>query len=369
MRLLDRYLLREFLTWFVICLVAFLVFWISFDLFDKLNVLQEHKLRAGDIITYELLRTPELLGVVVPVALLLAALYALTQHARHNELTAMRAAGVSLWRLSLPYLAVGFLASVGLFLVGEYAAPAGAARAERILNRYAASRDTATSPLEKIYFVTRTGQKWNAYFNERTHELREVTIDWQKLDGGSLGFFAKAGVWTNRVWVFTNVQMNVFGPGDMFPANRVFTNVMAMPEFLETPEQIISDLKITRQSRKAHVELTQIPLAALLDYLQLHSQLPPGKQSWLLTQIHSRLASPWTCLVVVMIAIPFGAASGRRNVFVGVAGSVFIFFLYFVLLQVGLALGAGGYVPPWLGAWLPNLFFSAAGMALTFKVR
>lgn len=369
MRLLDRYLLRELVTPLAFCLGGFLVFWISFDLFDKLNVLQEHKLHAGDIITYELLRTPELLTVVLPVALLLAALYALTQHARHHELTAIRAAGVSLWRLSAPYVAVGFLASMGLFVVGEYLAPLGAARAEKILNRYASIRDTKKNPFEKVFFVTRTGQKWAADFNERTRELREVNIDWQKPDGSRLGFFAKGGIWVNRVWVFTNVQANLFRAGDIFPANRIFTNVMAMPEFVETPEQISSDLNISRQSSKAHVEQTQIPLAALFNYLQLHPQLPQEKKRWLHTQIQSRLASPWTCLVVVLIAIPFGAAAGRRNVFVGVAGSVFICFLYFVLLQVGLATGAGGYVPPWLGAWLPNIFFGAAGLVLTFRVR
>lgn len=369
MRLLDRYLLRELVTPLAFCLGGFLVFWISFDLFDKLSVLQEHKLRAGDVVAYELVRTPEFLGVVLPVALLLAALYALTQHARYHELTAIRAAGVSLWRLALPYLGVGLAASVGLFAVNEFWAPRSAEMADRILYRYTTDRAAKASPFEKVFFVTRTGQKWAADFNQRTRELREVNIDWQKPDGSRVGFFAKSGAQVNRVWVFTNVQMNVFRAGGLFPENRIFTNVLAMPEFAETPEQIVSDLKISQQSRKAHVEQTQIPLSALYNYLVLHPEMPKDKLRWVMTQLHSRLAAPWTCLVVVMLAIPFGAASGRRNVFVGVAGSVFICFLYFVLLQVGLALGAGGHVPAWLGAWLPNIFFGATGLVLTFRVR
>jgi lipopolysaccharide export system permease protein len=369
MRLLDRYLLRELLTPLALCLGGFLIFWISFDLFDKLNVLQEHKLRGGDVLAYELVRLPEFLGVVLPVALLLAALYALTQHARHHELTAIRAAGVSLWRLAMPYLVVGFVASLGLFAINEFWSPRSAVMADKILFRYSAGRTPAKGPFEKVFFVTYTGQKWAADFNRRTRELREVNIDWQKADGSRIGFFAKNGGQVNRVWVFTNVQMNFFRPGDIFPANRVFTNVLAMPEFTETPEQIISDLDISQQSRKAHVEQTQIPLTTLYTDLRLHPKMAVERRRWVETQIHSRLASPWTCLVVVMIAIPFGAAAGRRNIFVGVAGSVFISFLYFVLLQVGLATGAGGYVPPWLGAWLPNIFFGATGLALTFKVR
>jgi lipopolysaccharide export system permease protein len=92
--------------------------------------------------------------------------------------------------------------------------------------------------------------------------------------------------------------------------------------------------------------------------------------AWLLTELHERLAAPWTCLVVVLIAIPFGAASGgRRNLFVGVAGSIFICFAFFVLQRVGLALGLSGWLPAWLAAWLPNLIFGAAGLWMMARVR
>ncbi len=96
------------------------------------------------------------------------------------------------------------------------------------------------------------------------------------------------------------------------------------------------------------------PGGADLRLPRLHPQLAPADYTWLHTKLHGRLAAPWTCLVVVVIAIPFGAASGRRNVFFGVAGSVFICFAYFILLQLGLALGTGGYLPPWVAAWFPT---------------
>jgi lipopolysaccharide export system permease protein len=78
---------------------------------------------------------------------------------------------------------------------------------------------------------------------------------------------------------------------------------------------------------------------------------------------------PWTCLVVVLIALPFGAPSGRRNAFVGVASSIFIVLAFLVLTRVGLALGTGGHLPPWVAGWLPNIVFSAAGLWLTARVR
>lgn len=73
--------------------------------------------------------------------------------------------------------------------------------------------------------------------------------------------------------------------------------------------------------------------------------------------------------MVVLIAIPFGAAFGRRNVFVGVASSIGICLAYYFLLLGSLALGSGGYLPAWLGAWLPNVSFGLAGLWLTTRVR
>jgi lipopolysaccharide export system permease protein len=60
---------------------------------------------------------------------------------------------------------------------------------------------------------------------------------------------------------------------------------------------------------------------------------------------------------------------GRRNVFVGVASSVFICFAFFVIKELTLALGAGGFVPPWVAAWAPHALFSATGLALMWRVR
>jgi lipopolysaccharide export system permease protein len=69
------------------------------------------------------------------------------------------------------------------------------------------------------------------------------------------------------------------------------------------------------------------------------------------------------------VAIPFGVAAGRRNVYVGVASSIVICFVYFVVLQLGLALGTSGRVEPWLAAWFPNLSFGLTGLWMTARIR
>jgi lipopolysaccharide export system permease protein len=85
--------------------------------------------------------------------------------------------------------------------------------------------------------------------------------------------------------------------------------------------------------------------------------------------MYGRVASPWTCLVVVLIAVPFAGATGRKNLFVGVASSIGICFAFFVLEQFSIALGAGGHLPPIIAAWLPNVLFSAIALVMITRIR
>src|SRR5438552_9427231 len=92
--------------------------------FQQTEDLRQARLNAFEIAHYYLLQIPGMLGeIVIPVSLLLALLYALTNHARHQELTAIRAAGASLWRLFMPYWVVGILVSLLLYQLNEYWGP------------------------------------------------------------------------------------------------------------------------------------------------------------------------------------------------------------------------------------------------------
>src|SRR5580698_6643442 len=115
MRLLDRYLLRELLVPLGYCLCGILIIFIAFDLVFTLHVYQENRLLVSDVVELYIVKIPDMLVFMLPIVLLLALLYALTNHARHHEITAIRAAGVSLWRICVPYLIVGFFLSLALF--------------------------------------------------------------------------------------------------------------------------------------------------------------------------------------------------------------------------------------------------------------
>jgi lipopolysaccharide export system permease protein len=375
MRLLDRYLLRELLVPLGYCLCGFLIFWITSDLFVTLGDFQGKGLLVRDIAEYYLVILPEFLTLVLPIALLLALLYALTNHARHQEITAIRAAGVSLWRMSLPYLGVGLLASLGLFAANEFWVPGSVERAKMILKRHQAPdpRAPGRNEYRNVWFDnTRDGRRWRIMvYNSETGEMSGVGVYPIERDSSKRWELrADRARRTNGVWTLYNVrEVREAADTNAPPVPVLFTNVLAFPEFSETPEEINSELKIRDSMTLRAAKKADVPIKDLVNYLRLHPNPSQADRFWLYTKLEGRVAAPWTCLVVVLIAIPFGAAGGRRNVYVGVASSIVICFVYFVLLKLGLALGTRGSLPAWLAAWLPNLAFGLAGLWLTARVR
>ncbi len=375
MRLLDRYLLRELLIPFGYCLSGFLIFWISFDLFNDLGSFQRHKLTGLDIAEYYLVKTPEFLVFpMLPAAWLLALLYALATHARHHELTAIRAAGVSLWRVALPYLALGFLLSVGLFALNELWVPESVERAAEIMERHTAeSRQRPSSQWERnvTFANARENRTWIIEgYNRVSYDMIRPQVEWTLATGTRYKIIAERGGWEEGAWFFSNVWVLVFPAVKGAVPIPEQKELLRMPEFTEVPGEIASELKIRQIDtlRLSDIRKAQLSTREILNYKRLHPD-NSLKSAMLDTKLHGRLAAPWTCVVIVLIALPFGMGSGRRNAFVGVASSIVICFIYFVLLQLGMALGSGGHLPPWLAAWAPNVLFAAGGVGLTWRVR
>src|SRR5579871_3138055 len=134
MRLLDRYILRELVVYFCYCLGGLLILFVAFDLVDSLHRFEERGLHGRDVLHIYLIRLPEILVYILPVVLLVALLYALTNHARHNELTAMRNAGVSMGRICVPYFVVGFVLSLAMFAMNELWVPDAETKVLQIMN-------------------------------------------------------------------------------------------------------------------------------------------------------------------------------------------------------------------------------------------
>ncbi|MBI1178814.1 LptF/LptG family permease [bacterium] len=374
MRLLDRYLLRELLLPLIIVLSGFLLLWLVFDIVGVMDDFQQNHLLLPDVIEYYLYKTPRIMSEgLVPVALLISTLYALTQHARHNELTAIRTAGISLWRVLVPYVFVGVLFSLGLFWLNEFGMPDANLRMEEVLNRYQASAENATGNVVRNFnfYNERDRRKWTiGEFDRTAGAMTNVLVEWARSGGRVEYLKADSAHWAGDEWVFHKALTRTFDPAnkDQFDFSPA-ADELAVKDFKETPREIWSEFSISQLSTRTAAKRAVVALSTLKNYFDLHPELSREKRAILMTQFHGRIAMPWTCLVVMLIAIPFAAPSGRRNVFAGVTAGLAITFAFFVLQRLCLALGTGGYITPWLAAWLPNLFFAALGIYLTSRVR
>ncbi|HEY5043721.1 MAG TPA: LptF/LptG family permease [Verrucomicrobiae bacterium] len=376
MRLHDRYLFRELLTPLACCLGGFLVFWISFFFFSETEHIREAKLHFLDTVEYAAAKTPEFFVLVLPFTLLLALLYALTHHARHNEITALRSAGVGLWRLCAPYFAVGLIATGIYFALNEIVVPQSAQWSEEILNRY---NQKTTDGKTKTRFTDVNFRSVHAnrvyiwhmdQYDAVSATMTGPKVTWTLPDGSWRVLQAERAVRTNGVWIFFNAQhFEQSGLRGNLVQTSFFTNEIAPPEFDETPKQILLAIKFSDAEGLLASRSADIPLSELWPYLRQNPDLSSKKAGRMLTKFHERIAAPWTCFIVVLVAIPFGAQSGRRNLFFGVAGSIFICFSYFVLQQVSFAFGMSGHLPGWLAAWLPNFIFAALGIVLMLRTR
>jgi lipopolysaccharide export LptBFGC system permease protein LptF len=178
---------------------------------------------------------------------------------------------------------------------------------------------------------------------------------------------AVRGVHDGEAWVFHDGRLRDPDPDTRTPLEAFDT--LRVEELTEAPDLIRSEYKVSQLGSLRGARKVQLTVAEILEYRRLHPGLEGRQRALLETQLQVRLATPWTSLVVVLIAVPFGAGSGRRNAFVGVASSIFIGFGFFVVQQLGVGLGAGGHLPPVLAAWLPNGLFGLGGLWLTSRVR
>ena len=377
MRLLDRYLIREWLVPFIICLAGFMVLWIAFDLINELGDFTEAGLGAAEIVRYYWVTLPGNFFVVVPVALLLSLMYAINQHSRHHEFIAIRNAGVSMFRMSAPYLLVGLLLSAGLYWSNEKWLPNGLREGEIIKSGQATDEENQLGRgwIADVKFRNdEANRSWQIpAFNPAIGEMRSVgknpiIISWKWDDEQpKREIMAVKGIWESGGWTFHNVRD--YKPTEGFPEVHPITlhQTLRLEEFDETPTQIEGELKISPLFDKRAHKRWSVSLAEIDGYRRIHPNIAPEKKAILIAQYQARLAEPLTCLIVVLIAIPFAAPAGRRNAAVGVAAGIIVGLAFFMVQQFAMAVG--GQLSPHLAAWTPHALFGGLSAWQITKVR
>ena len=352
-----------------------MMLWIGFKLINELD--EFAGVSAAEIARYYWVTLPGNFFVVVPVALLLSLMYAINQHSRHHEFIAIRNAGVGMFRMSAPYLLVGVLLSAGLYWSNEKWLSSGLLEGEIIKTVQAEGEENPLGPewVTDVKFRNDEARRsWQIpKLNRATGEMRgtennPIIISWKWDDEQpKREIMAAKGKWENGGWTF--YQVRDYKPTEGFPEAHPITlhQMLRLKEFNETPMQIEGELKIAPLFDKRAQKRWSVSLAEIDSYRRIHPNIAPEKKSILNAQYQARLAEPLTCFIVVLIAIPFAAPSGRRNAAVGVAAGIIACLSFFMVQQFAMAVG--GQLSPHLAAWTPHALFGGLSAWQITRVR
>ncbi|MHB1078702.1 MAG: LptF/LptG family permease [Prosthecobacter sp.] len=380
--ILERYTLRTFLHPLVFCFVSFFTLWIIMDLLDNLKEFQESKIGVVRVITFYLGMLPSVYTQILPVALLLAVLYSLTRMSKANELISMLGTGQSLLRVLRPIFATSVYACLLNMAASYYWAPRAEGNREAVFSGMKVHAADSIMAFGIMFHDEQSHRTWYvATFpfslrsgHERMHGVQIREEDDQGRPARTI--IAPSVGWSPRTgWRFYDGKELIYQNGSLasikpFPKGADGQSVLEVPEIEETPWSLVS--------YALRPDFMSVP--ELVSYLSAHSKAADDKLAPFRTHFWQRFAMPWQAMALVLVAAPLGVAYSRRGSVGGIAGSVFIFFIYMFMNNLCLNLGKGGHLPPWLTVWIPHLMFGTLGLVLfhyrsqnrdlpTFKLR
>lgn len=363
-RLLDQYILRNFLMPFVYSCLGFIAIWLVFELGSKANDFISGGASLGYVFLFQLGQLPSVAVLILPIALLLALLYCLGRMSQSNEILSMLSAGVSLSRVLLPIFIMG-LAVTALSTYLNYApAPQADARRERAEAELEAGRRLQRLNTTVGYlFPNRTDNR--VWFIEKLPSDTSLPLGGVRVEQitpqGITKYYAKTATYDEptRTWLFHDalvVHTNPDGSGTLPDGNFDKTRppLVTLTGWSETPWRIAS----------AVLQPDKLSVPELRQYLQLNGDFTNVQLAPFRAYLAQRWADPWVCMVVVCFASALGVVYNRRSVLVGVATAIILFALIFFFGSLFLALGKGARMPAFWAVWTTNIVFGTVGLLL-----
>ncbi len=360
--ILDRYIVRTFLFYLLVVVftLVFLIEIVTFFL-DLLNDVVRNQIPAGMVIDYFVHYAPQLIYVTTPLAALIAILMSFAILNQNNEITAVKASGISLYRITLPLLTVAALLSVGLFLFEHFYVPAANRHQDAVRDRikgrpaqtyYRPDRHWIVGEDSRIYYYN--------FFDPMQQVLGGVTIFDLDAETHQLvrRISAERAEWEESLsgWIFTSGWVRELTPGsvnqfEQFPA-RFF------PELREPPSYFLKEVKQSTQ----------------MNFLELNSYMRELEQSGfdvvpLAVQLHRKFSFPLFVLILSMIGLPFAFSMGKRGALSGIALSIGIAMAFWATNSFFEALGNLNKLPPVAAAWAPDVLFGLAGLYMFLRIR
>lgn len=370
MRILSRYVLREFLTPVFYCLVAFSALHLVFELFGEFDKILAAKTPAGLVGRYICGHLAKDAQWLVTPSLMLGGLYAMWQLARHGEITAMRASGIGFAAITAPIMVAACVFAAAMLAIGELYVPRAIHDAEAIKGSGFTAGPAAV--LRDVHFNNVVGRRdWRAaVFNTHRNALHNVRVAWTDAEGYiEQTLEASRALYQEGAWWFEDATLTRFihqpGASAQVASGRYERSLLVMPELDEQPRDFAIEYALQGQGASAE----SLSSGDIRRYLAMRPNLGGADRRTWDYEMVNRFAAPLACIFITLFAIPAGVATGRQSVFMGVVSAISLFIGYYALSLFCGVLAKGGTFPVWFGIVAPNAAIFAAGMWLFARQR
>jgi LPS export ABC transporter permease LptG/LPS export ABC transporter permease LptF len=362
--ILDGYVLREFLTSFLLVLVSFLTLSLVFSFFELLGDIIRNRTPLVTVGAYLINLVPFMLYNLTPLCVLIAVLVTFGVLNRSSELTAMKATGISLYRVIAPVLTVAALIAVSLFVFEQVYLPSANRRQEALRSVIKGKPpQTFLRPDQKWIFGSQNPGEpgrifYYQFFDPDRNEFANISVFEFKPDSFQLSrrIYASSAHWDTQLhrWIFENGWVRSFN-GETIDGYQPFI-LQTFPEIHERPQYFKIE---SRQSQE-------------MSYGELERYIHELQQSGfdtmrLRVQLNHKLAYPLIALVMAILAVPFALSMGRRGSLTGIAVAIGVAIAYWVVAALFEAMGNVNTLPAALAAWSPDLLFALAGGYLLLR--
>ncbi|HUN55388.1 MAG TPA: LPS export ABC transporter permease LptG [Smithella sp.] len=357
MKLLDKYILKEFLKILVITVLSFIALFLIVDFFEKIRMFLSNNASAGQMASYFVYSIPMIISYIFPPAVLLSTLVTFSSLSKFNEITAMKANGINIYRISLPLIIFAAIAAVILFYFNELISPASIQKTEYIVKvEVQKQKAPGFFKQNEIWFHGKNAVYNFKMFDADKNIIRGVTINYINPDF-TLGsrIDAQRAEWKNNQWVFYNLMTTHFDNNN----NPVLE--WSKEKIINIPEKP-DDFKVMQK------DVEKMGYFELRKYVK-KIRLEGYDVSKYLVELQGKIAFPMVILIMVFIAVPFSLRSERSGgVMQSIGLGIFIGFSYWIVNALSMSMGMK-YLPPFFAAWGANIIFAAVAAVLFYRVH
>jgi lipopolysaccharide export system permease protein len=358
MTILQKYISREFLKILFFSMSAFILLYLIVDFFARIDTFLEHNAPPTLVFLYYLYQVPGVAFQIFPLGILMATLLGLGIIARNNEITAMKANGISLYRITFPLFLLGILASAFCFIGNEFIVPFSTRHSDDILLVEIRNKPRKTFIRNyKVWYRSRNAIYNFHVFNPETDMLEGITIlefdDEFKL---LRRIDAEKAIWHVDAWHFYAGTIRDFREKGTIQTNRFDERVISIPE---TPA-------VFKEEQRDTEEMGYYDLRRYIQKIEMGGY----DATRYIVDLYAKLSFPFACFIMVFVGIPFSTKTERSGgLALPIVMSIVIGFLYWIVLALSLSLGHSGFLPPQVSAFAPHALFGLAGIYALISIK